>query len=70
VARLFVGSLTSEKVVQDFRLTCEPCSLVDIGGKVGGKRRDWAMLLHNNSGLNVFNSTTVYSWVLAHLIDI
>jgi hypothetical protein len=67
ISRLFIGSFHSVKVKQNFALEYEPNSLVDAGYKVTCKR-DWAKLLHAERGLNVFNSTTVYSYVLAQLI--
>jgi hypothetical protein len=69
VSRLFIGSFSSEKVKQNFELTYEKNSLVDIGFAYNSKR-DWASILHSERGLTVFNSTTIYSFVLSKLIEL
>jgi hypothetical protein len=70
VSRLFIGSLSSDKIEQDFRLTYEKGSMVDAVFNALGSKREWAIILHNNNGLNVFNSTTVFSFILLNLVNI
>jgi hypothetical protein len=69
VARLFVGSFSSTKVEQNFRLEYDRGSLVHYGF-MSVKKRDWASILHAQNGLTVFNSTTIYSFLLSKLIGL
>jgi hypothetical protein len=74
VARLFNNSFDSASVVQDFALNYEDESLMNhlvlSNSRLGYRSRAWASIMHNDFGLNVFNSTTVASHALSGLVKL